>query len=448
MPRGQQEVPEGCRLYFEGRQDIGGCYVDANALKCLTDLKCLTAVSLIRLPLSATDALVTLLLPDHLTEVDLSSTGQLITSIAETVGKLQSLRLLRIARTGITPSECEEIVKCSNLETLDLSGCWNINDEALILLKQLPRLQFIELQGCHAVTGKGLMLLTSFRSLLGINASGLEEKSIDIAVLTAWKESKRIRRLVLHSIMHFKDVHLLVIADFEHLEELDVSSCSEVSTSGLCALAKCRELTKLTIGGNKPLNDLIGPAFAEMKNLEALSVSADNISDETASILLTLPKLKQLSIEGYCALSSKCIASLLSSSKFERLSIANAKNARLDNVAFNIKSDVQNPRELDISFVECLYGRDLAFLSHLAGLRVLRMQWQEPPTQQQLTTIIGLKALEVLDLFHSESITDAMLLRLAESQTLKEVRVQWCRNITDEGVRAAQKVNPRFTVVR
>lgn len=96
-----------------------------------------------------------------------------------------------------------------SLESLHLSGCCDVTDEAIARIARLPNLHSLDLSRCHHVTDDGLALLASVT---------------------------RLATLQLHGCALITDRGIRAVAELPNLETLDVSECA-VGDEGLCSLA-------------------------------------------------------------------------------------------------------------------------------------------------------------------------------------------------------------------
>ncbi len=242
------------------------------------------------------------------------------------------------------------------------------------------------------------------------------------------------------------DVGLQQVSSLNSLAGLNVELCPKLTEDGFKALANCHSLRVLIAMGT-----MIGPdalkSLAESPALLALDLEVcDHVTDSACEVLKTFRTLKAISLKKTAfepqRLTSAGISQLTDLKSLEVLDLtANDVN---DALLSELKSLI-NLRELTLNLV----GITDAGMRHLAEMRELRrlrlmyaVGFSGPTlTDAAIPSLIQLPRLEVLDLTAS-SLTDEGLLQLAELKSLQRLEIAKTK-ITPEGFKHFQQRLPR-----
>lgn len=253
------------------------------------------------------------------------------------VPNLESLNLsgcYNITDTGITNAFCQEY---SSLVELNLSLCKQVTDTSLGRIAQyLKNLEHLELGGCCNITNTGLLLIAwglrklkrlDLRScwhvsdvgighLAGLNrdaASGnlaLEHLSLqdcqrlsDEALMYVSFGLTTLKSINLSFCICITDSGVKYLARMPSLRELNLRSCDNISDIGIAYLAEgSSRITSLDVSFCDKIGDQALVHISQgLFNLKSLSLSACQISDEgICKIAKTLHDLETLNI-GQCS---------------------------------------------------------------------------------------------------------------------------------------------------
>lgn len=222
--------------------------------------------------------------------------------------------------TELNLSLCKQVTDTSlgriaqhlkNLEVLELGGCCNITNTGLLLVAWgLRRLRKLCLRSCWHVSDQGIGHLCG---LSGETASGnlaLEylglqdcQRLSDEALRHVSVGLPNLRAINLSFCVSITDGGLKHLAKMPELRELNLRSCDNISDVGMAYLAEGgSRITTLDVSFCDKIGDqALGHISQGLFNLKSLSLSACNISDEGLErIARTLHELDTLNV-GQCS---------------------------------------------------------------------------------------------------------------------------------------------------
>ena len=222
----------------------------------------------------------------------------------------------------ITDASIQRITShCKNLEVLKLASCLNISSESLDLIAQgLHNLRDLNLKGCYRITDRGIEYLTGRQASLDTSAGNDQEspntgcsclEKLDISdcqLLSPYSLrciSERLVKLVYLNVSHcgfVNDRGLHSIANMQHLRELILRHCENISDLGIGYLAESGSgITHLDTSFCDRIGDTsMGYLSTGLHQLKHLSLCCTNITDEGILRLShNVPELQTLNI-GQC----------------------------------------------------------------------------------------------------------------------------------------------------
>jgi F-box/leucine-rich repeat protein 14 len=301
-------------------------------------------------------------------------------------------RTLKDVVTGIT-----------NLEQLNLSGCYNVTDTGLAhaFSLDLPHLKVLDLSLCKQVTD----------SSLGRIAQHL----------------KNLEVLELGGCSNITNTGLLLIAwGLKKLKRLNLRSCWHISDQGIGHLAG---LSKETAEGNLQL---------EYLGLQ----DCQRLSDESLKhIAQGLTSLKVINLSFCISVTDSGLKFLSKMPKLEELNLRACDNISDIGMAGLAEEGGCSIRSLDVSFCEKIGDQALHHLSqglfHLKSLSLSSCQISD----EGLEKLGKMHELEVLNVGQCSKISDKGLETLAnELVNLQSIDLYGCTKITSKGIDIIMKL--------
>uniref|UniRef100_A0A6P7GRN8 F-box/LRR-repeat protein 14 n=1 Tax=Diabrotica virgifera virgifera TaxID=50390 RepID=A0A6P7GRN8_DIAVI len=268
--------------------------------------------------------------------VQVLSLRRSLRDVIQGIPNIESLNLsgcYNVADVGITHGFSAE---CPSLTQLNLSLCKQVTDNSLSRIAQyLKNLEVLELGGCCNVTNTGLVLIAwglkklkrlNLRSCWHVSDQGIGHLSFIEQDLSAGTIA--IHHTGLQDCQRLSDEALKYAAALTSIKSINLSFCISITDSGLKHLAKMTNLRELNLRSCDNISDIGMAYLAEggsrissldvsfcdkigdqalvhisqgLFNLKSLSLSACQISDEgLAKISNTLHDLETLNI-GQCS---------------------------------------------------------------------------------------------------------------------------------------------------
>ena len=182
--------------------------------------------------------------------------------------------------TSLNLSNCKDISnsslgtiakRCKNLETIDLSGCTKITNEGLADLASLGKLKHLNLRSCRQISDPGI------GHLCGAPAQS-EGSSVQILPPAA----SSLESLSLQDCQKLSDESLRYISQgLQNLKRINLSFCVSITDTGLKSLAKVASLEDINLRSCDNVSDIgIGFLAEEHQRLAKLDVSfCSNVTD-------------------------------------------------------------------------------------------------------------------------------------------------------------------------
>lgn len=205
---------------------------------------------------------------------------------------------------------------CQNLEDLDLGGCSKVTNEGMFCISlYLRKLKRLNLRSCRLVSDKGVAYLAGKREYNHGLPYGLKE----------------LRYLGLQDCQKITDEGLDLLSEgMQHLEEVNLSFCVNVTDTGIKSLGQIPSLQVIHLRSCDNVSDL-GIGFlaqgSRSSGLRSLDISfCTNITDSSARLIsVSFPNLACLSMIN-CSLGDEGLIYLAHGlKKLESLNIGQCK---------------------------------------------------------------------------------------------------------------------------
>lgn len=240
---------------------------------------------------------------------NVTDTG-LATAFSADLPRLRSLDLSLCKQ--ITDASLGHIARhLKNLETLELGGCSNITDTGLLLVAWgLCKLKRLDLRSCWHVSDRGIGHLAGLDRDAAAGTPALErlglqdcQRLTDEALRHAAAGLPALASLNLSFCVSITDSGLKHVARMGSLRELNLRACDNVTDAGLAHLAEGgSRISSLDVSFCDKIGDRALTHMSQgLFRLRSLSMSACRISDEGLDrVAKALPELESLHI-GQCS---------------------------------------------------------------------------------------------------------------------------------------------------
>ncbi|MDR1485753.1 MAG: hypothetical protein LBT09_13145 [Planctomycetaceae bacterium] len=311
-------------------------------LQKLTALKKITNLTIANS--AVTDSLVAVIVDSFplLRVLDLSRNTSLTDDSVIKISQLRDLEVLILVYCSISESRLSEFLKLTKLRALDIRGNLSIGNTGLGILTGLPALRSLK-HSSPAVDDDGIKALAAAKNLDTLDiqdfaisdASGAEFKNIPkLSNLILYRctnfgsagilalQGKPLKRLTLRDIPGIDDASLEAFRELSTLKRLYLQELSFVSDDGLRNLIYLKELETLEIRNMPIISDKTIEPITRLSNLKTLAIIGTQITDKSIDLLLSLPKLKELTLKNNTAITEEAKTKLRKSKKFSVLNIS------------------------------------------------------------------------------------------------------------------------------
>lgn len=303
-----------------------------------------------------------------------------------------------------------EVIKgIPNLESLNLSGCYNISDPGLI----------------NAIT-------IDYLTLIELNLS-LCKQITDATITKIAQHLKNLESLELGGCCNISDNGLLAIGrGLKRLKKLDLRSCwgiSDIGIANLCGLNPAApggtaELEHLSLQDCQKLTDeALGYASTGLTRLQSINLSFCTVTDFGLKHLAKMINLRELNLRSCDHISDIGMAYLAEG------------GSRITT--------------LDVSFCDKIADQALIYISQgLFNLRSLSLSACQISDEGIFKIAKTLHDLETLHIGQCSRLTDKALLAIAESmEQLKCIDLYGCTKMTENGIKENRVKFPQLTVI-
>jgi len=278
---------------------------------------------------------------------------------------LPSLRHLNLSLCkDVTDNSLGRIAThCKALESLQLGGCTKVTNTGLLLISWgLKRIKSLNLRSCWQISDHGIGHLTGGNAGPGAGASTLEELSL-----------QDCQKLTDESLRHIAE-------GLPAVQRINLSFCVSVTDTGLKSLAKLASLRELNLRSCDNVSD-IGVGFLAEGGaaLQRLDVSfCDRVSDSSMAHVATgLPTLGALSMSS-CHVTDQGIARLAPHMKaLHTLNIGQCVKLT-DKAAATIAEEIKSLRSIDLYGCTKISSEGLKVLNKCENLKVVNLGLWHP----------------------------------------------------------------------
>ncbi|KAG8365726.1 hypothetical protein BUALT_Bualt17G0001900 [Buddleja alternifolia] len=335
------------------------------------------------------------------------------------------------------------------------------DSDLCVIADSFSALTLLNLHNCKGISFfLSLLIITEH---CGINAGlrygcwQIKEEGLELALVTCFVQC--LPKILFYSSLQGRDICDASITDkgmtaigsgLPSLQSLDVSYCRKLTDKGLSSVAKgCHDLRALHVAGCRFVTDILLTNISEnCNNLEELGLQGcTNLTDSGLTVLVEgCKRLKHLDLNkcsniGDIAISSiaKACSSLLTLKLLDCYQIG-------DDSILSLAKYCKNLETLIIGGCRDVSDESLKSLAAAccSSLKNLRMDWCLNVSDNSLECIFYLcRKLEVLDVGCCEEVTDAAFQGLGNEEdrklNLKILRVSNCPKITVDGIRKLLK---------
>lgn len=311
------------------------------------------------------------------------------------IRKIQVLSLKRSLK--------DVVIGVPNLESLNLSGCYNVRDDNLsqAFPSELPNLKVLDLSLCKQITDSSLgRIAHSLKNLEVLELGGCSNITNTGLLLIAWGLKK--------------------------LKRLNLRSCWNLSDQGIGHLAG---LSKETAEGN-PALEYLGLQDCQRLTDEALKHVADG-----------LPSLKIINLSFCVSITDGGLKHIAKMQSLRELNLRACDNISDIGIAY-LTEGGSKVLTLDVSFCDKIGDQALTHISqglfHLKSLSLSACTI----TDDGLTQITkSVHELEILNIGQCHRITDSSLKAISEQLVnLKAIDLYGCVRITTQGLELVMKM--------
>jgi hypothetical protein len=252
----------------------------------------------------------------HPHTLNLSYCYQLTPAAAEHITSLTTLKALNLSACSklATDASMAAIVgACQHISILNLAGCADVNDNALMVISVLP-LQVLSLSGCNKISDAGLRHLAAVESLSLMRNLDLRGLSLitDAGVAVVCGALHQLQSLTLGGCVKITDAGLQHLITLQLLRTLDLWGVVRITDAGLQHVAGLKQLKSLNLTGCVKISDVGVAHLGGLVALEKLSLAnCVSLTDGAmSSIGKTLASLKTLDASGCKSLTGMGLSQL------------------------------------------------------------------------------------------------------------------------------------------
>ncbi len=319
----------------------------------------------------------------------------------EDLGDLpQTVSKVWIELSVLFDSECaSKLVVCRQLQEITFSRV-SVDDEAMQVLRGLPRLEAIEFILCP-ISWDTLMHLATHRSLTWITITG--------CAMTVPTDAGQV--------------------NFPVLYHLDLTGNAWVTDNVVANIRapQCRRLilSRCDVGTAVDFR-------AQFEWLEHVDLTGTRINDDSVRQLAHLRRLRRLDLSDCRSITSNVVKLLAGAGQLEDLGIGGSKAGSEELGA----SDWRFPQLKSLRMTNCGWLDDtaLAHISSLSGLETLAIGGTRLVTDAGLRALTQLDQLKTLTLLEISEITHIGVTLIFEMESLEEIGILGCSGVSKDEV--------------
>jgi Leucine-rich repeat (LRR) protein len=348
----------------------------------------------------------------------------------------------------------DRLKQFDQLRLLDLSGWDTLRTETIQQLTLLKNLHHLSLNGTDIADFdlKSLSQLTQLRTLeLGASkrssSTDAPRKRIDGPDLNykftgvGLKELANLsslRRLSLAGQRELNDAGLKALGELHQIEVLNLAGAG-FSDAGLEEVFKLKKLRHLDLSGRLGTQGLLAVGHQKRVNLAgiqglmrltSLDIRDVDIGEDGLKEVAKVVQLENLSLSSTDGVSDETIGELAALPRLARLDVSGAiGDAGLKSIAAIKSLQALNLSECQVTAAGI---KELAKLEHLHELNLDSTATDDAG----LKALAGFPHLELLSISKCDHVTDAGLKELSLARKLKYLRIDECESLTDAGLKS------------
>ncbi|KAL7542512.1 hypothetical protein ACHAXR_011846 [Thalassiosira sp. AJA248-18] len=306
----------------------------------------------------------------------------------------------------------------SSLMALNLDGCRCLTDLSLEALSGLIGLRKLDLSQCDLITDDGLVSLNDLELIEELSLGWCRLISDDgLDILSGQPNRSQALRTLRLARCSITDAGLEHLEKLEHLEELDMNGCINVSSVALGdTLEKLIHLTSLDVSYCPGI--LHSSWQGKINCLKSLECCYSRVRDSHLARLKNLPMLEELNLDS-CLVANWGIAHLIDNNVMPNLTTLDLADTDISDAAMSKIAQFKHMRHLSLFYCN-ISNRGLRHLSSMKNLEVLNLDSRE--IGDEGCKYIRSLPLKTLDLFSSR-VTDLGCVFLSKIKTLTSLEL-------------------------
>jgi len=286
---------------------------------------------------------------------------------------------------------------CVALQSLDLTNCSNITDNAMECICTMTQLKELKMKGCNGISCGALSQIETLHRLEYLQLPNSDK---------------------LEASIHF-------LPKLQHLKELDFSTCHQLKT--LEVPLSNPHIFRLDFRKCTQLVDIIG--ILSLQNLRELSLQDCSQINDTHIVAISscFPQLRYLDIQK-CRVTNQGLKFI---SQLSQLQFLNLSKCQISPEGLNHLSILSQLQILYIDQIPHFNDDMLAEIGRLTSLKQVYAWEAAGVTNNGMCHLTNLVNLEVLDLYSCSGITDEGLRPLGALSNLKFLDLGYMRMTND-----------------
>ena len=344
--------------------------------------------------------------------------------LLEPIRRLTGLQMLSLNSTGLTHRGMKHLRALRSLRALALSREPTVGNAGLVVLKDLPALEYLDLD--TQVTDVGLKTIGQLKNLRWLR---LHTGRIWGPGLAELAHLPRLERLCIVGSGPFSDRHVRYLEGLTHLKSLTFWGVgSSLTDAGLASIGKLESLEALYFIRTDPSFTAAGVARLEgLKHLKTIDFAQSQMGsgrhreDETVrQLTAALPHLESLKMMGPVTAEGMKALGTLRNLKCLHIGLRDHRSGYRGSTGVSHLAGLTSLEELYLGGGRALSDRDLIHLKPLTGLKDLTIRGRNV-TDRGLAIIGKLRQLESLNL--NGSVTRGGLSQLRGLTNLRNLTV-------------------------
>jgi F-box/leucine-rich repeat protein 14 len=329
--------------------------------------------------------------------------------------------------------ECEEtdlsllLKYCPDLESIEFS--FDIIGQDLSLLKNFRHLSSVTIEEALLLNTADFSKIFELPHLKSLEINHYKIGS-DFCIHLA--RCEQLTSLSLSGCEYFGDQDLRVLAGLKNLKRLDLYGAERLTDEGIKSISLFPQLVELVLGGCRSLSNEAMKSVGELTKLEVLSLECLLMDQKGFAHLESLAQLKVLNAYSCKGLDDLGMQSLRCFKNLSQLNLSHCWN--VSEAGFSYLSELGCLTHLDVSRTQ-FSDKNLRALSTLSELGSLNLGSCDCLTASGFDKIAQIKSLIDFDLSYCEAVDDSVLKQIAHMPSLRTLDLTGChQKITDVGL--------------